>query len=178
VESEGEVTVARPCPCCADTNQPLYTHHPDCTLATDCPETFGDLAREWGICAERDDLRTQIEELDSYRHEAIALRAHIEQLTEPCPDCAAIPHTPGTVAATCGKPGCYAGRVNRLKVAGDDLASAIAEMEHIENSGEVRAIYMVAASHDVTYTGPTWEKTVNAALTAWRTAAGSQGPRP
>ena len=64
------------------------------------------------------------EENDSYKHEAIALRAIVEQLTDPCPDCAAISETPGTVKATCGKDGCYAGRVNPLAKAGDALAEA------------------------------------------------------
>ena len=125
------------------------------------------------IRAERDALRAELERLatkvkdlrdqyegsritaDGYRHEAIALRAIIEQLTEPCPDCATIPQTPGTVNATCGTPGCYAGRVNRLAKAGDALAEAGAEFDKLHQ-------------HEFNIVTAQW----SIALNVWRAARG------
>lgn len=63
-----------------------------------------------------DELAALQDEMDNYKHEAIALRSLFESLTVPCPDCAKMPKSaPGIISATCGKPGCYAGRVRAAK---------------------------------------------------------------
>lgn len=134
-----------------------------------------ELAQEWGLPAitseyhgnsvlyDPPDLRAERDalaaELDGYRHKAVAMQAMLDALTVPCPDCAAIPHKPGTVAAACGKPGCYAGRVNPLRLAGDGLATEAADAAKV----------LWAGLHDKD------AKALDAALSAWWKAVRKSG---